>query len=75
MNKKSVNANEKENTIVIRIQKVGKKTGKNSAPKKHISLTSLIIDSVESRILDNESRKTLAFIKNRIIFLERLNSL
>ncbi|WP_265427797.1 hypothetical protein [Chryseobacterium sp. YIM B08800] len=74
MSRRPINIGGKESVIIIRIQKSRKENWKKLCSKKHISLTSLIIDSVESRILDNESRKTLAFIKNRIIFLERLNS-
>lgn len=56
---------EKEVRIFIRIQKYRKENWKKLCLKKNISLSSLIIDSVENRILDDERRKVLAFIENQ----------
>ena len=52
----------KENLILIRIEKARKDKWKNICQKKNISITSLIINSVENRILDDERRKVLSFI-------------
>lgn len=56
---------EKEVRIFIRIQKYRKENWKKICLKKNISLTSLIIDSVENRILNDERRKILAFIEKQ----------
>ena len=56
---------EKEVRIFVRIQKYRKENWKTLCKKKQISLTSLIIDSVEKRILDDERRKVLAFIEKQ----------
>ncbi len=56
---------EKEVRIFIRIQKSRKEEWKKICSKKQISLTSLIIDSVENRILDDERRKILTFIEKQ----------
>ena len=55
----------KENVVIIRIQKYQKESWKKICSKRQISLTSLIIDSVENRILDDERRKILAFIEKQ----------
>jgi hypothetical protein len=55
----------KEGLILIRIQKSRKESWKTLCKEKQISLTSLIIDSVEKRILDDERRKILAFIEKQ----------
>ena len=55
----------KEGLILIRIQKSRKESWKTLCKEKQISLTSLIIDSVEKRILDDERRKVLAFIEKQ----------
>ncbi len=55
----------KEDRIIIRVQKFRKENWKTLCSKKQISLTSLIIDSVEKRILDDERRKVLAFIEKQ----------
>ena len=49
--------------ITLSLQK--KKEWKKICSQKQISLTSLIIDSVENRILDDERRKILAFIEKQ----------
>ncbi|SHF39840.1 plasmid mobilization relaxosome protein MobC [Chryseobacterium sp. OV279] len=56
---------EKEVRIYIRIQKSRKENWKKICSEKQISLTSLIIHSVEKRILDDERRKVLAFIEKQ----------
>ena len=56
---------EKEVRIFVRIQKYRKENWKTLCKEKQISLTSLIIDSVEKRILDDERRKVLAFIEKQ----------
>jgi hypothetical protein len=55
----------KEDQILIRVQKSRKENWKKICSKKRISLTSLIIDSVEKRILEDERRKVLAFIEKQ----------
>ena len=57
--------NGKEGLILIRIQKSRKESWKTLCKEKQISLTSLIIDSVEKRILDNERRNVIAFIEKQ----------
>ncbi|SEW27719.1 hypothetical protein SAMN05421841_1975 [Chryseobacterium wanjuense] len=56
---------EKEERIFIRIQKYRKESWKKLCFKKQISLSSLIIDSVENRVFDDERRKILAFIEKQ----------
>ena len=56
---------EKEVRIFIRIQKSRKEDWKKICTQKQISLTSLILNSVENRILDDERRKVLAFIEKQ----------
>ena len=56
---------EKEVRIFIRIQKSRKENWKKICLEKQISLTNLIIDSVENRMMDNERRKVLAFIEKQ----------
>lgn len=56
---------EKEVRIFIRIQKYRKENWKKICLKKNISLSSLIIDSVENRILDDERRKILVFTEKQ----------
>ena len=55
----------KEGLILIRIQKSRKESWKTLCKEKQISLTSLIIASVEKRILDDERKKVLAFIEKQ----------
>ncbi|CAM3459281.1 hypothetical protein ELOC111193_06045 [Elizabethkingia occulta] len=57
--------NGKEERIFIRIQKYRKENWKKLCSKRQISLSSLIIDSVEGRIFDDERRKILAFIEKQ----------
>src|SRR5690554_6458378 len=57
--------NGKENLLVIRVQKVRKENWKKICEEKNITLTSLIIHSVENRILDDERRKILTFIEKQ----------
>ena len=56
---------EKKDYVKIRISTIQKENWKKICAKKNISLTSLIIDSVENRILDDERRKVLAFIEKQ----------
>lgn len=58
-------ADEKEDFIKIRISKEKKKDWKKCCSKKQISLTSLIIDSVENRMMNDERRGVLNFIENQ----------
>lgn len=55
----------KEDVIIIRIQKFRKENWKKICSKKKVSLTSLIINCVENRILDDERRKVLEFIEKQ----------
>ena len=55
----------KEGLILIRIQKSSKEHWKKICLEKQISLTNLIIDSVENRMMDNERKKVLAFIEKQ----------
>ena len=55
----------KEGLILIRIQKSQKENWKKICLEKQISLTNLIIDSVENRMMDNERKKVLAFIEKQ----------
>ena len=55
----------KENVIFFRIDSQKKKEWKKLCLKKQISLTSLIINSVENRMMDDERRKVLAFIEKQ----------
>lgn len=56
---------EKEVRIYIRIQKSRKENWKRICSEKQISLTGLIIHSVENRILNDERRKVMAFIEKQ----------
>ncbi len=51
--------------IKIRISIILKEKWKKACSEKKISLTSLIINSVENRFMDNERRKVLAFIEKQ----------
>ncbi|MDM1040159.1 MULTISPECIES: hypothetical protein [Empedobacter] len=55
----------KEDLIIIRVQKFRKDNWKKLCLEKQISLTSLIIDSVENRLMNDERRKVLAFIEKQ----------
>ncbi|MGC4130242.1 MAG: hypothetical protein QM564_11965 [Bergeyella sp.] len=51
--------------IFIRIEKDRKNYWKKLCSKRQVSLTQLILDSVENRLLDDERRKILAFIEKQ----------
>ena len=55
----------KENVIFFRIDSQKKKEWKKLCLEKQISLTSLIINSVENRMMDDERRKVIAFIEKQ----------
>ena len=63
---------EKEERIFIRIQKSRKENWKKLCSKKGISLSSLIIDSVENRIFNDERRMVMAFIEKQGNVFSRL---
>jgi hypothetical protein len=56
---------EKTEAIKFRLSKEKKNNWKKICEVKQITLTSLIIDSVENRILDNERKEILAFIEKQ----------
>ena len=56
---------EESDVIKFRIKKEKKIAWKKICSQKQISLTSLILNSVENRILDDERRKVLAFIEKQ----------
>jgi len=56
---------EKKNSIKIRISIIQKEKWKKVCSEKQISLTSLIINSVENRMMDDERRKVLSFIEKQ----------
>ena len=55
----------KEDLIIIRVQKSRKEKWKQICLERQISLTSLITNSVENRIFDDERKKVLAFIEKQ----------
>lgn len=55
----------KEHLIKLRIEKFKKEEWKKFCSARNISLTSLIINSVEGRILDDERRMILKFIEKQ----------
>lgn len=55
----------KEDLVIIRIQKFRKEKWKQICLEREISLTSLITNSVENRIIDDERKKVLAFIEKQ----------
>lgn len=57
--------NGKESQIVFRIEKDRKEIWKKLCSERKISVTSLIVDSVEKRIFDDERRKILLFIEKQ----------
>ena len=62
---------EKRDHIKIRISKTRKENWKRICKEKNITLTNLIIASVENRILEDERKKILEFIeKQDIIFIK-----
>ena len=56
---------EKRDYIKIRISKTRKQHWKRICKEKNITLTNLIIASVENRILEDERRKILTFIEKQ----------
>ena len=56
---------EKRDHIKIRISKTRKQHWKKICKEKNITLTNLIIASVENRILEDERRKILTFIEKQ----------
>ena len=56
---------EKKDLVIIRVQKFKKENWKRICLEKKISLTSLIINSVENRMMDDERRKVIAFIEKQ----------
>ena len=56
---------EKKDYVKIRISTTRKENWKKLCSGKNISLTSLITDSVENRMQDDERRKVLAFIEKQ----------
>ncbi|AZA73792.1 hypothetical protein EG358_08515 [Chryseobacterium indoltheticum] len=57
--------NVKESQIVFRIEKDRKQIWKKLCSERKISVTSLIVDSVEKRIFADERRKVLLFIEKQ----------
>ncbi|MDY0930712.1 hypothetical protein [Chryseobacterium sp. CFBP8996] len=57
--------NSKESQIVFRIEKQRKEIWKKLCSERKISVTSLIVDSVEKRIFDDERRKIFLFIEKQ----------
>jgi len=62
-----LNKEESKSSEVIhfRIKKERKESWKKMCDEKKISLTSLIIDSVENKIMDDERRQVLEFIEKQ----------
>lgn len=56
---------EKRDYIKIRISKTRKQHWKKTCKEKNITLTNLIIASVENRILEDERKKILTFIEKQ----------
>lgn len=56
---------EKRDYIKIRISKIRKQHWKKICKEKNITLTNLIIASVENRILEDERKKILEFIEKQ----------
>ena len=51
--------------IFIRIEEDKKKHWKDLCAKRKVSMTGLIIDSVENRLMDDERRKIIKFIEKQ----------
>lgn len=62
MNKEESKSSE---VVFFRIKQERKENWKKTCLERNISLTSLIIDSVEKRLMDDERRKVLAFIEKQ----------
>ena len=56
---------QKKDCVKIRISTIRKENWKKLSSEKNISLTSLITNSVEGRMQDDERRKVLAFIEKQ----------
>jgi len=56
---------EKRDYIKIRISVVQKEKWKKVCSEKKITLTNLVINSVENRMMDDERKKVLEFIENQ----------
>ena len=56
---------ENKSTVKLRVEKFKKEEWKKFCNARNISLTSLIINSVEGRILDDERRMILKFIEKQ----------
>ncbi|MDE5518719.1 MULTISPECIES: hypothetical protein [Weeksellaceae] len=56
---------EESDVIKFRIKKERKIAWKKQCSQKQISLTNLIINSVENRMMDDERKKVLAFIEKQ----------
>lgn len=61
-------------TILFRITNQKKEEWKKICSKKQISLTSLIINSVENRMMDDERRKVLAFLEKQDNIFSRIET-
>lgn len=61
VNRKEMN----DDTIFFRISKEKKESWKKICVQKNISMTSLIIHSVDNKIQDNERKDVLKFIENQ----------
>ncbi len=57
--------NEKRDYVKIRISKIQKENWKKICSGKGISLTSLIVNSVENRMMDDERMSVLGFIEKQ----------
>lgn len=55
----------KNATIILRVHKTQKEKWKKICQEKKISITSLIVNSVEERMMDDERRTVLAFIEKQ----------
>ncbi len=51
--------------IFFRIQQERKKSWKKTCEERNISMTSLIIDSVEQRLMDDERRNVIEFLEKQ----------
>lgn len=65
---------EKQQIITFRIQKIKKAEWKKFCLDKQISLSSLIIKSVENKILDDERRQILTFIEKQDNFFVKVET-
>jgi hypothetical protein len=64
-NQEKIKTENKIEMIKFRIEKNRKEVWKNLCSERKISLTRLIIDSVENRLLDDERRKIQTFIEKQ----------